>query len=137
MLTFADEFGLHVLERLKQDPVVWLTTVAKDGTPQPNPVWFYWDGEEVLIYSQPHAAKLKNIARNPKVSIHLEGAAIDGGDVVVLTGEATIDRVAPPPPAGYRDKYDDFVKKSGITWKQLHADYSVSITIFLTRYRGL
>lgn len=136
MLTFESEFGLHVNNRLNKEPVIWLTTVAKDGTPQPNPVWFYWDGEKILIYSQPHAAKLKNISRNPKVSVNLEGAAIDGGDVVILCGEAIIDRAATPPPPGYQNKYDDFVKNSGITWEQLHANYSVSITIIPTRYRG-
>ncbi|MFN2303735.1 MAG: pyridoxamine 5'-phosphate oxidase family protein, partial [Anaerolineales bacterium] len=102
MLSFNDEFGLHVIERLNQDPILWLTTVSKDGTPQPNPVWFYWDGEKILIYSQPFASKLKNIERNPKVSVNLEGAAIDGGDVVILIGNAIIDRTAPLPSTGYR-----------------------------------
>jgi hypothetical protein len=38
----------RVAQRLREDAVIWLTTVAANGTPQPNPVWFLWDGHSVL-----------------------------------------------------------------------------------------
>ena len=105
MIHFKGEFGLRVLQRLQHEAIVWLTTVSADGTPQPNPVWFYWDGENCLIYSKADSAKLHNIARNSKVALSFEGATEKGGDVAVITGEALVDLHASPPPDGYIQKY--------------------------------
>lgn len=38
------EFGQRVRARLRDEQVIWFTTVGADGTPQPNPVWFIWQG---------------------------------------------------------------------------------------------
>jgi PPOX class probable F420-dependent enzyme len=66
------EIDSHVAERLLDEKVIWLTTVSPDGTPQPNPFWFNWNGNSFIIYSSPSSAKLKNISRNPKVSLNFE-----------------------------------------------------------------
>lgn len=137
MIDFKGDFGAHVLQRLQQESVIWLTTVSADGTPQPNPVWFYWDGETCLVYSKPNAVKLGNITRNPRVALHFEGATETGGDVVVLTGAARLDAQPPPPPAAYRSKYQATVDAFGVTWEQLHAQYSVAILVRPEKYRGL
>ncbi len=42
-------FGARVAQRLREEHLIWLTTVGADGTPQPNPVWFLWDGASVLV----------------------------------------------------------------------------------------
>jgi predicted pyridoxine 5'-phosphate oxidase superfamily flavin-nucleotide-binding protein len=34
------EFGAKVEQRIEEQKLAWLTTVASDGTPQPNPVRF-------------------------------------------------------------------------------------------------
>ena len=75
MIDTTSEFGTRVAQRLQQEGIIWLTTVRGDGTPQPSPVWFLWDGETFLIYSQPGAPKVRNIARSPKVALHLNGDA--------------------------------------------------------------
>ena len=54
----ATPFGARVAQRLREDAVIWLTSVAADGTPQPNPVWFLWDSHTVLVYNQPTARRL-------------------------------------------------------------------------------
>ena len=38
------EFGARVARHLREDVVVWLTTVTPSGAPLPAPVWFIWDG---------------------------------------------------------------------------------------------
>jgi PPOX class probable F420-dependent enzyme len=137
MIKFEGEFGARVLKKLQDEAVVWLTTVSSDGTPQPNPVWFYWDGETCLVYSKPGSAKLRNIERSPRVALNFEGAAVEDGDVVVLTGEASLDRHSPPPPQAYARKYRQAIKHFGYTLEQLHAEYSVAIQIRPEKYRGL
>ncbi len=65
--------------RLREELIVWLTTVRADGQPQTSPVWFLWDGETFLIYSRPDAARLRNIAANRRVSLNLDGNGRGGG----------------------------------------------------------
>lgn len=89
-------FGERVARRLRDEPVIWLTTTGADGTPQPNPVWFYWDEESqsILIYSLSNAARLGHIDRNPRVSLNFDGNG-KGGDIIVLTGTV---RLSPEDP---------------------------------------
>src|SRR4029453_7250355 len=52
----STDFGARVAKRLEEEGIVWLTTTSADGTPQPNPVWFLWNGDNVLIFSEPNQA---------------------------------------------------------------------------------
>ena len=88
MIDTATEFGARAARRLSQEPIIWLTTVRHDGTPQPSPVWFLWDGESVLIYSQPATQKLRNIARNPHVALTTGTNRWKEGLDLVVEGEA-------------------------------------------------
>lgn len=40
IIDLTTEYGARVARRLQDEQVIWLTTVGRDGTPQPNPVWF-------------------------------------------------------------------------------------------------
>ena len=135
MIDFTTELGVRAAKRLQDEYVVWLTTVSQGGTPQPNPVWFYWDGKELLIYSQPSAHKLTNITINPRVSVnfHADG---EGGSIVVLTGTASIDRKPPRQDSKYLEKYRDHIPQIGLTPESLAASYSVLIRVLPTRLRG-
>src|SRR6202012_1217550 len=89
------EFGTRIARRLREESVVWLTTVTPAGAPLPRPVGFLWDGgDTVSIYSQP-GARVRNIAANPRVALHFDGDG-RGGEVVVLSGIARVDPDAPP-----------------------------------------
>jgi PPOX class probable F420-dependent enzyme len=58
-----NDFGARVRTRLKDELILWLTTVGKDGTPQPNPVWFLWepDTESLLVYNRTDAVRLRQV----------------------------------------------------------------------------
>src|SRR5579872_2560932 len=106
-------FGRRVTERLRDEHLIWLTTSSADGTPQPNPVWFLWDGSSILIYSLPDAARLLHLKRNAKVALNFDGNG-KGGDIVIITGEARVSQDDPPAdqlPA-YVEKYHDFIARS-------------------------
>src|SRR5215467_4885970 len=85
MLNFDDRFGQHAKRRLNEEKVIWLTTVDSRNAPQPRPVWFHWDGETLLIFSEPNKAKLRHVERNSRVALNFNTGE-DGGDVVVLLG---------------------------------------------------
>ena len=79
-----------VVERLTSDHYGWLTTVAKSGQPVPKLVWFFFDGEALFVYSEPTAAKVRHVRNHPLVSLNLDSDG-NGGGIVVIGGEATID----------------------------------------------
>ena len=135
MIDLTSKLGVHVAKRLREEQILWLTTVDSDGTPQPNPVWFYWDGKTIHIRSQPSSHRLTNITRNPKVSINFQTDK-EGGDVAVLTGDATIDRNPPAPDPKYIEKYRKEIPKIGHTPESLGAAYNVLIRIAPNRLRG-
>jgi len=131
-------FGERVARRLRDEHVIWLTAVDATGTPQPNPVWFYWDGEALLVYNRPDAKRLRHIARNPKVSLHFNSDA-GGDDIVIFTGEARVSPDAPAPSAlaAYREKYLAEIPAIGYTWESLQAEFSVALRVTIGRVRGL
>jgi PPOX class probable F420-dependent enzyme len=135
MIDLTTGLGLRAAKRLQEEYVVWLTTVSEDGTPQPNPVWFYWDGKELLIYSQPAARKLRNVARHPRVALNFQ-ADDGGGNIIVLTGNAKIDKNPPRHDPRYLQKYRDLIPQIGLTPETLARSYSVLIRVSPTRLRG-
>lgn len=137
MIDTTTEFGRRVARRLSAERIIWLTTVGGNGTPQPRPVWFLWDGESFLIYSRPNTAKLKHVAAQPQVALNLDGDGL-GGDIVVVTGRAAIDHAAPPAdqvPA-YAEKYRDGFRRINMSPAEFAQSYSVAIRIWPEALRG-
>ena len=126
----------HAQERLKAELIVWLTTVDPDGQPQSTPVWFWWNDGTLVVYSRPGARKVRNIAANPRVSLHLEGNRV-GGDNVIF--EATAEPWADAPPAnelpGYIEKYRQRIESYGWTAESFAADYPDALRVTPTRAR--
>lgn len=130
-------FGARVAERLRTEQIIWIVTVAADGTPQPNPVWFYWDGSEFLIYSLPNAARVSHIRRDPHVSL-LFNSSPGGNDVVVFNGVARLVSDAPSPdqvPA-YVERYSDALRDDFENAEQFAKQYSLAIHVTPTKVRG-
>jgi PPOX class probable F420-dependent enzyme len=130
-------FGARGAAHLRDDVVVWFTTVAPGGTPQPSPVWFLWDGaDEVAVYSK-ESQRTTNLAGNPRVSLNFRGDEL-GGDIVVLSGDARIDPDAPRADAvpEYLAKYVEHIAGLQSTPAGFAAEYHVAIRITLTRLRG-
>jgi PPOX class probable F420-dependent enzyme len=134
----STDFGARVAEHLREGVVVWLTTVSPGGAPLPTPVWFVWDGERtVRIHSLPTARRVEHIAANPRVSLNFDGDG-HGGDIVVLSGRATIE---PSPTsvhaaAPYVEKYRAQMEGIGLTPEQFAERYPVALAVELTRVRG-
>lgn len=136
VLRDGDPGHARAQQRLRSEPIGWLTTAGGDAQPQSTPVWFHWDGERFLMFSQPGKPKLRNIAANPKVSLHLDGDRT-GGDNVVFEGLAEIRGDAAPADQApeYIDKYRALIDSYGWTPESFASDYSVPIRITPTRAR--
>ena len=136
-IDFSTDFGKRVLHQLETEEIIWLTTVAKSGTPQPNPVWFQYLDGDIFIYTQESAARLKNIVENDRVSLNFNTAA-DGEDVAVLTGRISFDESFPnlvDNPA-YIEKYREGLKSIDSSPEKMSAEYPVALRVHPTRLRG-
>ncbi|MGD0019941.1 MAG: TIGR03667 family PPOX class F420-dependent oxidoreductase [Candidatus Limnocylindrales bacterium] len=124
-------------QHLVDDIVGWLTTVAADGRVQSSPVAFLWDGETVLVYSQPETPKTRNIAANSRVSFHLNTDEY-GDHVLVFEGTAALDAAAPPWSANPAmvAKYREPLGHWELDETETSRDFSVAIRIRPTRVRA-
>ena len=137
LIDLTTPFGQRVARRLQEEQIVWLTTISPKNIPQPRPVWFLWDGATLLVYSQANAFKVEHIARNPRVALNLDSDG-QGGDIIVLTGEAHLELDAPPADqlADYLDKYRDGIAQIGMTPESFAEEYLVAIRIVPHTLRG-
>ena len=139
MFDVKTKFGRFAMKHTKREYFVWLTTVDSNDTPQPRPVWFVWEADSFLIYSQAKAHKLMHIQRNPQVSLHFNTTDDKGESrVVVITGSARIDGKCPPAQKhrAYLRKYKDGIGQLGVTPEQFAGEYSVAIRIAPEKLRG-
>jgi PPOX class probable F420-dependent enzyme len=121
--------------RLRHNLMAWLTTVRPDGQPVTVPVWFLLcEDDTILLYSKPGAAKLRNVADNPKVSLALDVCDL-GRNIVRLEGVA---RPADEQPTAdkhpaYLAKYTERIGALFGTPEQFAAQFSTAVIITPTK----
>jgi PPOX class probable F420-dependent enzyme len=69
-----------------------LAYVWTDGTPRVVPIWFHWNGREIVMASPEKAPKLKALAKNPKVSLTIDDNTFPH-KVLLIRGTARLERV--------------------------------------------
>ena len=83
--------------------LVYLATVMEDGSPQVTPVWFNFDGDDILINSAQGRVKDRNMCRRPQVALAISDPQdpyrylqIRGRVIEITTqgGKAHIDTLA-------------------------------------------
>jgi pyridoxine/pyridoxamine 5'-phosphate oxidase len=79
----------------------WIATTSGEGQPHAMPVWGLWIDGAFLFSTGRNAHKGRDLAANPKISVHLES----GDDVVILEGTAE-ELTEQTLPAGYADAYE-------------------------------
>ena len=109
-----------------------LAYVWTDGTPRVVPIWFHWNGREIVMGTPPKAPKLKALARNPKVSL-----TIDDNDfphkVLLIRGTArleTVDGIVPEYAAAAERYFEPAVREAWMA--QLRTRVSTMVRIAIT-----
>ncbi|MEV0800210.1 PPOX class F420-dependent oxidoreductase [Kribbella sp. NPDC050281] len=85
--TLADRIGTHGLGVL--------VTLKRDGRPQLSNVTYVFDGERIRVSLTDGRAKTKNLRRDPRASLYVDGPG--GRSYVVLEGKAELSAVAADP----------------------------------------
>ncbi len=129
----SDPRHAHALELLAERGIGWLGTNGRDGYPHAVPVWFVWHDGAVLTFSQPHAAKARNLAADARASLSLE-TSDDGEDWLLIQGDAEL---LPEPTAvwieevreQYLAKYSDGLAALGWPLERIIDDFSLVICL--------
>ncbi|WP_328321655.1 PPOX class F420-dependent oxidoreductase [Kribbella sp. NBC_00382] len=79
-----------------------LVTIKRDGRPQLSNVTYLYDGERIRVSLTDGRAKTKNLRRDPRASLYVNGPG--GRSYVVLEGKAELTPVA-------ADEHDDTVEQ--------------------------
>jgi PPOX class probable F420-dependent enzyme len=134
----ADKFQARVYDQLQHEIIVWLTTVTSSGQPQPNPVWYMWDGaDRLIVYSKPDSARMRNIASNPKVSLNFDTDA-RGDMAAILTGTIAVDGSVPPcnQLPGYAEKYHAGLVQLDTDIDNMAGEFTVPLVVTIDKLRG-
>jgi PPOX class probable F420-dependent enzyme len=122
---------------LRSDPVVWLSSVRPDGRPHLVPVWFHWDGEQIVAFSKPNARKVGNLRDQPFVML---AVGTPGPDFEVELIEATAElpktTAADVMPSAFGAKYRDLLRGAGLSLQRYAEVYSQPIVLRPTRFLG-
>lgn len=122
---------------LRDDPVVWLSSVQRDGRPHLVPVWFHWDGERIVAFSKPNARKVDNLRDQPSVML---AVGTPGPDFEVELIEATAEipeaDAADVMPDGFGAKYRELLRRANLTVQRFAEVYSQPIVLRPTRFLG-
>ena len=134
MLDLSDSKGAYIDQRLRHDPIIWLSSVRPEGRPHLVPVWFVWDGASILFFSKPAAQKVRNLRYSPQVMLALDSAD-EGEDVVLLEGRAEL--LGPDAPRStlpaYAEKYAALMARLGMAADWHAAEYNQAIGVTIER----
>lgn len=79
---------------IESGPLAHVVTINADGSPQVTVVWIALDGDDVVSAHMNRNQKLRNVERDPRISISIEAPRQPGvflADYAVLYGTATVE----------------------------------------------
>ncbi len=134
MLDLSRPEYAHAAERLRDDPMIWLSSVRPDGRPHIVPVWFLWDGTAVVIFSKPDNQKIRNLRQNANVVLALDDTHT-GADVVMIEGQAELvsDASVTAATPAFAAKYADRIARLFGDPQGMVASYSQAIRVTPTK----
>jgi Pyridoxamine 5'-phosphate oxidase len=95
-----------VAQRLLRSPVLArLAYTWYDGTPRVVPMWFHWNGNEIVLGGPPDAPKVKALQKRSDVAVSIDETEWPY-KVLLIRGQATIDVVN-----GVSEEYQQSARK--------------------------
>jgi PPOX class probable F420-dependent enzyme len=108
---FSDQ---EVQQALDGPATVVLATINPDGSPLATPMWYVHDADGIGMVSVDGLQKIRNLARDPRVSVVVETHATGGLQCVIVQGTvAFLDSAADRETLGaaFVEKYGESIEK--------------------------
>jgi len=93
------ELHLEARRLIESDRLAHMVTLNPDGSPQVTCVWVGMDGDEIVTAHLPRNQKVRNVERDPRVAISIEGEGISEvglREYLVVRGSARIQEGGAP-----------------------------------------
>src|SRR6267143_1710796 len=110
---------------LLQDPVAQQllssATLARlaytwsDGSPRVVPIWFHWNGREIVLSGPPDAPKVAQLRKDPRVALTIDGTEWPY-KALLVRGRVEIDDVAGVSPEYVASAERYFGPEQGTAW---------------------
>ena len=85
---------------LESKALAHVATIGPDGEPQNNPVWFGWDGQNILFSQTTTRQKIRNLQRDGRVALSI----VDPDNPYrYLEVRGVVDRIEPDPDRRFID----------------------------------
>ncbi|MEU2432828.1 PPOX class F420-dependent oxidoreductase [Streptomyces sp. NPDC007861] len=78
---------------IESGPMVHLSTINPDGSPQVTVIWIALDGDDLVSGHMSHHVKLRNIERDPRVVLSFDAPRMSGvllNEYAVVRARATV-----------------------------------------------
>ena len=102
-------------ELLNSTNLARLAYVWRDGTPRVVPVWFYWNGAELILGSPAAMPKVAALQHNPKVAVTIDDQNFPW-KVLLVRGTARVELVEGVAPEYVAAAKRYFGQEQGQAW---------------------
>jgi PPOX class probable F420-dependent enzyme len=125
------------LAALREDPVVWLSSVQPNGRPHVVPLWFVWQEDRIVAFSKPRASKIRNLRGQPRAMLAIGslGPEMDV-ELIEAVAELPSSSASEVMPQGFGAKYRELLRRAGLTAQRFAEVYSQPIILRPTRFLG-
>jgi PPOX class probable F420-dependent enzyme len=106
--------------------------VATDGTPRVVPIWFHWNGREIVLGTSPGSPKLAALARRPEVAVTID-TIVWPYQALMIRGTAAVEMVDGVVPEYALSATRYFGPEQGPAWiEQISPDYERMARVVIT-----
>jgi Pyridoxamine 5'-phosphate oxidase len=98
MITMPDQGSIELLnepaaqEQLQSVIPARLGYVSRDGTPRVVPIWFHWNGSDIIMGTPSNAPKVKDLRSDPNVALTID-SEVSPPKVLMIRGTAKLSIV--------------------------------------------
>ena len=102
---------------LSSTNVAHLSYIWTDGTPRVVPVWFFWNGEEIILGSPALAPKVQVLRQNKHVALSID-STVWPYKVLMIRGEAEVSLMDQVPEEYQACSLRYFGAEAGAAWNE-------------------
>lgn len=111
----------HV-EFLRTEQHAIVATIQPDGTPQLTPNWYWWDGEVIWISTLDWTVKVRNLRRDPRITLCIESGKRRGNYVQVFGTAEVIEGDVRETTLDLIRKYEPIESDAQRHWESIKPD---------------